>query len=312
MFIVYLINMKLYSMLVLVTFIVLISGCTLSGGGDLEGSKEGIVINSLSFSPTRLEGKEEGILALEIQNVGSITAKNVTAHIYGIDTTNSWDVISDQGDLDYYYGEVDASDKLNNIPSFPITATWSFTPLFLPPKGVSIEYTPSVRVCYIYNTTATAKFRIISKEELKQEKRRGTLTYTDVSTKSSGGPVSIAITSRQPLIVNSMKTAKTLAVNVKVINNDLTTGLIYLPTVDCMKLGSKEFNRLNVTVNIPSIGEKHEGEILLGNGKIGSKTFIFSKIPNDVIKQDVDIIITTTYGYSVDASTRFMQVEDSL
>ncbi|RLG14883.1 MAG: hypothetical protein DRN66_00770 [Candidatus Nanohalarchaeota archaeon] len=304
--------MEIYKIMVLVAVIALASGCTLPGETGTAVSTKGIVINSLSFNPSQLEGMDEGVLALEIQNLGSVTARDVKAYIYGMDTSNAWTVVSDQGTIDYDFGELNAPDVVNNIPSFPATATWTFTPTSPAPEGVPLEYNPAVRVCYNYNATATAKFTVISKEELKQERNRGSLTYTDVSTRNSGGPISIDITSRQPIVVSSTQTAKTLAVNVKVTNNDLTTGVVYLPTADCMKLGSGEFNRVEVTVKIPSIGETHTGTILLSDGKTGSKTFTFSNIPNDVVKQDMDIIFKTTYGYSVDASTRFMQIEDSL
>ncbi|MCK5177029.1 MAG: hypothetical protein KAQ92_04850 [Candidatus Aenigmarchaeota archaeon] len=289
----------------------LISGCTVPGGTTITSSTEGVVINSLSFNPTQVEGTDEGVLAIEVQNLGSVEAKNVKAYLYGMDTTNAWNVVSDQGTLDYDFGDLDAPDVVNNIPSFPITSTWTFTPTAPAPQGVPLEYNPAARVCYDYSAVASAKFTIISKEELKQERTRGLMEESaDVTTKNSGGPISIDITSRQPVVVSSTAAAKALSVNVKVTNNDLTTGVVYTPGADCMSLGSGEFNRVDVTVEIPSIGELHTETILLSDGKTGSKTFTFTNIPNDVVKQDMDIILRTTYGYSVDASTRFMQVSE--
>ena len=72
------------------------------------------------------------------------------------------------------------------------------------------------------------------------------------------------------------------------------------------------FNRIIVTVEIPSIGETHTETILLSDGKTGSKTFTFSSIPNDVVKQDMDIILTASYGYSVEDSSRIIHVAEAI
>ena len=305
--------MEIYKLLTVIAIIVLASGCTMPGGTtSVATSTKGVVINSLLFSPAQLEGTEEGVLALEIQNIGSVQAKNIKAYVYGMDTVNAWTVVSDQGTPEYDFGTLDAPDSVNNIESFPITGTWTFAPTASAPEGVPIEYHPSVRVCYDYTVTSTAKFTVISKEELKNEKNRGVLTYSDVTTKNSGGPISIDIASRQPIVVSSLVAAKELSVNVKVRNNDMTTGIVYLPGSDCMKLATGDFNRVVVTVEIPSIGETHTETILLSDGKTGSKTFTFSSIPNDVVKQDMDIILTSTYGYSVEDSSRIIHVSEAI
>jgi len=103
---------KIFSILILIT---LIAGCTFPGQtATVATINKGVVINSFDFNPSQLEGEfEEGVLNMEIQNLGGTDARQVIAYLYGMDFDNTWTITNDNGDnyANYSFGDLPAPDQ---------------------------------------------------------------------------------------------------------------------------------------------------------------------------------------------------------
>ncbi len=71
--------------LLLLSLVVLSSGCVFSGGSDLP-SADAIVVNDFRADPLLAEADDLVTFFLDIENVGGTTARCITSEIYGIET----------------------------------------------------------------------------------------------------------------------------------------------------------------------------------------------------------------------------------
>ncbi|RLG14884.1 MAG: hypothetical protein DRN66_00775 [Candidatus Nanohalarchaeota archaeon] len=298
------------------------SGCT---GTAVNTATKGIAINSFTFSPTKMVNGEDGTLALEIQNIGGATAKNTKAFLYNIDSTAYFTITNSSNDntTNHSFGDMSPPDTVNNIPSFPETVVWTLNNngKVGAPEGIPITFDPKVRVCYLYNTTSTAEFTVISRDELRQQTQRGIYEEKPVVTRSSGGPLSIEIMTPQPIKAENGKKIKIL---VKVRNTDKLNGLVFQTPDNIDKCINptemkKLINRVNVSISIPdmpggaTLFDSQTVRLLKGDGEEGTATFT-SKAVNlsNVVQKEFHIVMTTSYGYFVESQATFTLEHDGL
>lgn len=278
---------------------IVLSACV--GGGGKEGAvslTQGVVINSFSFNPTAITSGETGTFALNIENKGSVKA-TVNAYLYNMNysgwssdlTSANPNIISDIALM--------PPDPDKNIPGDTYVWTKDVTAPSIA-TGIKVPFNPRVRVCYKYNTTATTSFLVMSSDQWRIEQQQAKTTQTAITTQNSGAPVHFGITTRQPLIwYPTTGTTPTMRVVVEATNVDPSAGVPYFKSgSSCMLLPSTERNIVNVTVELIGI-KKQSGTITLIGGKSGTKTFDFDA-PN-VTRQEVTAILTSDYGYFVEA-----------
>ena len=323
--ILYEVDMKKTALLFIIVLVIASSGC-----GKTVSSTKGIVINSFTFSPAKLSNGEEGIISLEIQNLGGITAKEVEAHLYNIDSKTYFDIKKSDGTYStkHSFADMVPPDKLNNIPSFPETAVWVVDNNGKrgAPEGLPIIFEPKVKVCYLYDTISTAEFTVISSDELRQQMQRGVYKEKQVITKSSEGPISIEILTPQPI---KAEAGKKIKIHVKVRNTDKLNGLVYLneykttdaevsSSVDCTdpSVMKKQINRVKISIDIPDMPSvtftPRVIRLLKGDGEEGTATFISDDIVDlsDVVQKEYHVVMTTSYGYFVESETSFTLEHD--
>ena len=322
------IKKKIIILLIIVS-LVAFSGCT--GGKSVAVNKatQGMVINSFTFSPSNMVNGEEGSMVLEVQNIGGTTAEEVKAFLYNIDSTAYFAITGGiaGAETTYLFGDMTPPDTVNNIPSFPesIVFTADNTGLVGAPEGIPVSFDPKVRVCYIYETTATAEFTVISADELRQQTQRGVYKESPVITSSSGGPLSIEILTPQPIKANA---AKIITIQVKVRNLDKLNGLVFkepnialVPpeTIDvCMDPSTlkDKINRVDVSISIPelpgAVFTAQTVRLLKGDGAEGTATFRSNAAVDlsGVVQQDFHIVLTARYGYFIEAQTGFVLEND--
>ena len=305
--------------LLTIAFLVALSGCTSGGSTAVNRATQGMVINSFTFSPSKMVNGEEGSMVLEVQNIGGTTARDVKAFLYNIDST-AYFAITESGVVatDYLFGDMTPPDMVNNIPSFPesIVFTADNNALEGAPEGIPITFEPKVRVCYLYETTATAEFTVISADELRQQTQRGVYKESPVITSSSGGPLGIEIMTPQPIKADANKEIR---IQVKVRNLDKLNGLVFEQpvapqTIDvCMNPTTLKdmINRVTVSLSIPdlpaAVFADQTVRLLKGDGSEGTATFKSNAVDlSGVVQKDFHIVLTASYGYFVESQTGFI------
>ena len=76
--------MKKVFLVLLIASVVLISGCV-NNRAVKTGENRGVTINSFTASPLQAYTGEQVLFDLEIENIGGTTAKNVQAHLFGVE-----------------------------------------------------------------------------------------------------------------------------------------------------------------------------------------------------------------------------------
>ncbi|MCK5040399.1 MAG: hypothetical protein KAR87_05520 [Candidatus Aenigmarchaeota archaeon] len=305
-------NKKIIIMLV-VAAIIVTSGCT--GGSNINTATKGMVINSFTFSPNNMVNGEDGTLALEVQNIGGTTAKETKAFLYHVDSSAYFEIT--EGGLpttEYSFGDMSPPDTVNNIPSFPETVVWTVDNDGKEgaPEGIPMLFEPKVRLCYLYDTTSTAEFTVISRDELRQQVQRGSYQETPVVTRSSGGPLSIEILTPQPIKADNNKVIK---IQVKVRNLDKLNGLVFQnpasidTCIDPAALKSL-INRVDVSISIPELPLANFADqtirLLKGDGVEGTATFTSDSVDlSGIVQKKLHIVMTTSYGYFVESQASF-------
>jgi hypothetical protein len=179
---------KLYLLLIL-SAVVLVSGCTGQDGGVAYGKGVAITGFESDMGSLSLESGDDVSLMLRVQNQGEIEATDVKAQIIGIDldewgTGFSW---SEEKDL----GTLQAPDPVTNTEGQTKTAQWDLEAPELP-KGTEFTYSPKVRVFYDYETQALKPITLVDVEELRRIIQQGK-SLSSGSTQSSAGPFSVEI-----------------------------------------------------------------------------------------------------------------------
>jgi len=172
--------------------IVIVSGCTGTGGGT---GGNGVNVLDWRTDFTSVNSGEKIQLQLRVQNQGDVTAKNVKAQITGIDLSE-W--------RGFGVGSFFAEENLGNmLPFDPETKTpgeikqRNFA-LQAPKQkqNIVLQYSPIIKISYNYETFSEKPITLVDQDELRRLIQQGkSLPAKDSS--QTKGPLTIAVTTGQ-------------------------------------------------------------------------------------------------------------------
>lgn len=265
----------------------LVLGCT--NGASLGGG--GGVSVGLSVTPVSIRDTQQALLTISLKNTGDENTKP-TIDFYGLDESE-WDEIESLS-----VGTLYATNK-----EIGYTAEEKELSFFLKrdedngqlPKGQVFAFEPRVRVCYDYETTATSKIDVYSKEEFYREMPQ----ERSISTKQTKSPLKVSIDSKQPLI-----SGDALILDVTLTN---TGG----GTVTNERCNATEFTSLNTVESfvIEVNGDEcttDTSNIILKKGQSTQLTIECGEIKTDNPKETKDIELAIEYTYYTDAKTTLL------
>lgn len=99
--------------------------------------------------------------------------------------------------------ELSPPDTEKNRPGQSFTADWTLVPPTLP-EGVKTVFRPTVRVSYIYKTTASVKIPVMTKNEYESRINLGKPVQLPIQVDNTNAPIKIAVSrGTSPVIVNT-------------------------------------------------------------------------------------------------------------
>jgi hypothetical protein len=308
-------------LLILLVFIVILSGCTFPGGGGgaQTVSGNGIVITKFSPDFSEIRSGEPIMLTLSIQNVGGAIANNIVAQIFGgVSSGTGWVFDADTPATKALTpSSLRPADPVNNLPGESLDYVWRVTS----PAGLKVKtsYDAGIRVYYIYNTSAIATVRFYTNSYLKslpQTQYQSLIKSAGViSQASSAGPISISFsTGARPLVIYGTP-GETYALQITF--NNVGSGNAIDPTSTPWP-NSEYRNLYYITYTLKTNGlilncPKQDGtqtgdttsfsdKILLAGGKLKT-VFCTIKSPGSAVinSQDYTINVEASYGYFVES-----------
>ncbi|MBU0898877.1 MAG: hypothetical protein KJ613_03610, partial [Nanoarchaeota archaeon] len=196
---------KKLSILFVLVLLVSVSGCTTLESGN------GVVIKEFTTDFNEVISGERADFYLKIKNIGSQTAENVFAEIYG---------------LDFGWKEIESGMKCPNEKPISLIAPntlygtegeekvciWSYTASDVP-AGMSTTYEPKARVFYDYQTDAVIGLTLVSREEMIRLQNSGKAPQIDVLSKTSS-PIDVAVNLQTPIRVSGNEASFILGITV--------------------------------------------------------------------------------------------------
>jgi len=298
--------------LILPLVVVLVSGCTLPGGGTGVSGK-GIVIKSFEPSLKDVESDENLLLHLEVQNQGDVKGR-AAAKLIGISPTE-WGVFQTDQLLD----DLVPADPERGTEGAVATADWRLTSPNLK-KGESVTYEPMVRVYYSYETRAKKPVWFVTSDELRRIVQNGQSLQSE-TTQVTGGPLSVNIKTGEFIRTkeeNYMQSYFPIQIDITNTGGGLIAGENYpigieveLPDgvmfkSECPPRSQTEWTGSFYDMSLPAgltrpISPK---TILMWNGKDAKITCELKVITPPSVKDKRDISVTLKYIYYTDAETQ--------
>ncbi len=209
--------------LLVLSSVILVSGCIGLGGGAAAGN--GLAI--LAFEPDFPSiYSDEGVkLQLRVKNNGDVVAENIKAEIAGI-SLSEWGGGFGTFSQEQNLGRALPYDPATKTEGETKTAYWSLKAPKLP-KGISYDYTPIVKVSYDYKTQAIQPITIVDEAELRRIMQQGKSLPSKTSTYTKG-PLSVEVQTGNYVKTTSRFTAGTsydiFPINVKIVNTNWEAG----------------------------------------------------------------------------------------
>jgi uncharacterized protein YraI len=176
--------------LIILLVLILVSGC-LQREVKID-KNNGLTINEFSVDPESVISGEEFIVYLEAENVGSTTARNVRADVYGASWTGD---LTKWGTVTLYPPDIEF-----NTPGDFKSAEWILKAPYVP-EGVEQPYELTGRVTYTYQTSGVVNLKVFSYDEYRRRLQKGEEIPTGISVTNTYAPVKIDMVGDHPLIV---------------------------------------------------------------------------------------------------------------
>jgi len=172
--------MKQWKILILISAVVVVSGCTFPSFGT--GGGGGLTMQS-SLSDATMDPGTQVQLTLTVQNTGSSRASGISVQLNGL--SPDWGVSPGRTIGIHDLGGTDISHNINqgetDVEYFTLTA---------PGRSNAVTYPFSTILAYNYQTTSNIIIRAASFDYWKTNK----IQTGVISTTTSGGPVQITVT----------------------------------------------------------------------------------------------------------------------
>ncbi|MFB6294381.1 MAG: hypothetical protein ABEI97_01345 [Candidatus Nanohaloarchaea archaeon] len=201
--------------------VIALAGCTALPGGSQEEDQrdtryritqdDGLTI---SFQSLQSSYFEDGQIVLEFtaQNTGQSVAKNLQARLYGASFLAG-------NDLSLTQTRLDAVDQEAQQAGGITTATYQVNNPVNLRQGETRSFPAGVRVKYDYNTTATAAFRVMPREDFPGGSEL-------VTTENTAGPLKADIKVQSPKPVSPPPGQNTVTVSIPVVVRNVAGGQV--------------------------------------------------------------------------------------
>ncbi len=199
--------MKKYIILIV---LVALAGCVGQREVKVEANN-GLKIQEFSADPLTAEFNDNVLFAIDVENVGGTTAKNVELKMFGIE--NIWAKIggspAEANDTKKVFGDdFEPPVQAQNRPGDFRTSTKTFLPPLLP-EGVEQDFPVTARVTYQYSTTGSIVVPTISKSLLRIKSNKGEAIESSPRITNSFGPLKIGLDKGTiPIVVDETRTGE--------------------------------------------------------------------------------------------------------
>jgi|GEM_PF-1746193 len=303
---------------VILSFIILVSGCVNPFGGDTAGGGPGVVINSLSFAPSNIKSNQLTKLSLSIENQGDYVVPDNAGIVYlfglpGLTATATDWTIAEQSDITSNtetFGLL--APQIRGVKKYSGESRAFEWVLRAPPnlpKDEVFSYIAQARVCYSYKTKIWGRLEIVSENAWLQSPP----SEHAIAVQQTQGPLKVEFISKQPLMVETdvrikvritnvgdgVVTANDCSIFATVVDDEAGTALnnlnkITLGDVDCtfseeLYLKKGQTKETYITCTPPN----------LGNNPITTSDFVMELTYNYYSDKKASISVT---GTSEDAS----------
>ncbi|MCX6817978.1 MAG: hypothetical protein NTU57_03910 [Candidatus Aenigmarchaeota archaeon] len=204
---------------VLALFIVVYSsGCT-SFGGQATGSGQGVAIDSFESDFQKIYAGETFKLQMRMTNLGSVDAANAYPKLYNIASNTGGNNLEITCDPTCGQGfNLLAPNAERGTTGESRICIWNCKAPLNIPKGLSVNFNPSVRLYYWYATHTIKSINLVSQNELRSIQSQGkSLPSETVST--SSGPVSLDVVVNGPIRYWEGESKVTFPININIANS---------------------------------------------------------------------------------------------
>jgi hypothetical protein len=283
-------------LLLLITAIVLSSGCVIPGFPIPSVTGKGVLITEWKPDFSQVYSSEEVTFYANVKNAGSFDAMNVHFQLIDLD---GWDDLQPIG-TDCKSGGISllAPNAQYGTQGEEKMCSWTATsPGF--ERGLHMIYSPKVLVCYDYLSTTTLRTPSISRDELKRLQDAGD-GLPSQGTMSSGSPISVSATTPSPIIITSSQV--TFPVKISVTNAGGGMFCIAGGKSSCTE--SDKINKVSLEISSSTaVVVECPSELVFFANK-GEVTCDMRMASGADTLTENDIDVTAKYRYCVDAATR--------
>ncbi|MEE9405818.1 MAG: hypothetical protein V3V26_00250 [Candidatus Aenigmarchaeota archaeon] len=232
--------MRLLPLILPILAVMLVSGCTVPGFTSAGGGS-GVVIETLEPDFSSVFEGESVQLQMKIKNTGSVDATEVKAAIFGMEKWTLQDKTKGSTCTLAESWSLLAPDEARGTSGGSKSCIYAYKSPSGIAKGLSMSYSPTVRVTYKYNTNTIKSITLLSSTEARRiEQQGGALPSETVSTTSS--PVSVNIVTKGPIKVFKDGLQFPLEITV----NNAGGGVV------STTISSKDWNKVKLYVTLPA------------------------------------------------------------
>jgi len=170
---------------------ILASGCVSPLGGPAAGGN-GIVIEVFKPDFSEVFSGEPVQLQLKLRNIGSADAEDISAMVMNLEWNKNTKECSESRML--------PPDPSRGTEGATKTCIFSYTAPMLS-KGISLTYSPTVRVKYRYSTTSVKSLTVLPIADARRLLQQGR-TFAAETVSSTSGPIRLDITTKGPIRIS--------------------------------------------------------------------------------------------------------------
>ena len=286
--------------------VMLSSGCTIPGMSTTSATG-GVSIEAFEADFSQIYSGEPVQFRLNIRNTGSVDATIKSIVLTGIDTQGGFGTSTawSQGSGNTCDNQIPSGTKL--LPANSAMGTsgqekncyWEYKAPNIE-TGLSITYSPSVRVTYEYSTSTVKSITVGSTSEIRSLMDRGqTLAADTVS--STASPISIGISIKTPIRISDSG----ITIPVEITMSNVGGGVVCKST-ECSN--PDDWNKMTIKIEAPSGANlqdcQNQEDISLWHGQsntLGCR-LTFSSPPQAGTVQKL-LTVSANYGYFIEKST---------
>lgn len=276
--------------LILLSIVVLASGCVQDGPEDEAASTQAVQVVNFTAIPDTVFESQEPTLRLTLKNTGSTKATEADATLFNVPfgqpEQRQWAVSSKKFD----FGTLRPRDDEAGLPATPKERTKTVTPPDLS-EGETIPYDFMTRIFFKYSNSATTEVQLMGQKRFRDTgtaRARPDIDNTD-------GPVQMEIRTRTPIVFYGDGTTSS---DLCVIVRNEGTGTPTWPNdrsqegvveLDIKSSGSMSFDTLE--------GQANRVELVSNRGIKCYRVTGFEDFSSTDIQRTIPITFEASYGY---------------